>query len=725
MIHVLARCRVVCIAAFLLATGWQPALAQFDFGGGFSRKGSEAQVTLESQFSPATTERPALLFVTATIADGFHVYAIDQTVLPDGGGGPLATKISLTADGSVQLLAPWQALEKPSTHIDKEIWTGLELREHSKKVTWFVPIRLPQEVDPASLAIAAQIEGQACNPQTCIPFEQDFTARQGSGIPLPAGVTFAVQKTPVAETPPAAIVPSALRKDRRPAPAVTPTASANKSPARIAPSQVATNSYDLSRVSLTATQEGSVFYYLMTAFLGGIVLNVMPCVLPVIGLKVMSFVQQAGQSRAHALALNCWYAAGIVAVFLALAGLAVSFQLSWGSQFSSAGFNIALIGIVFAMALSLLGMWEIPIPGFVGSSAAVEITEREGPAAAFLKGILTTLLATPCTGPLMAPALAWAVRQPAWMTFSVFGVLGLGMASPYLLIGAFPNLIRFLPKPGAWMETFKKIMGLILLATVVWLMTSIDMPLAVPTVALLVGIVAACWWISQTPAYAPISEKAYGWVTAIMIIAISAMTSYGWLYRDVMKPRFEKKIAKFAEEQIGNERLRIATSLSQLKNNKQLRAFVSTLSVGGTDEDNQDWQNFTLSKLGNLTLGEGRTVLVDFTADWCLTCKALEKLVLKTQPVEEALTSANVVTMEADFTKRPKEVDRTIKALGGVGVPLIAIFPANDPYHPIVFADGQYTKGALIEAIAQATGRADLLEGNTTMSQNDDRESRR
>ncbi len=739
------HCRLAFTLCLLLATAWQPAQAQFDFGGFGGRGGSDTQVTVESQFTPATADRPALLFVSATIAKGFHVYAIDQGRLPNDGGGPMPTQISLASDSGAQLLGAWQPIAPPKTHIDQEIWTGLQLREHEKQVTWFAPIKLIEGVDLASLTITGKIEGQACNPATCIPFEATLTAQQGAGVTLPAGIqistnapsnTNAASSTPVPSSPAAILQPS--------------------TPQHMAIASVPSNLYDLSQISLTESQEGSLVYYLITAFLGGIILNVMPCVLPVIGLKVMSFVQQAGQNRAHAFALNVWYSAGIVIVFLVLAGLAVTLQLGWGGQFGSAGFNIVLIGVVFAMALSLLGMWDIPIPGFVGSGTALEVTEREGPTAAFLKGILTTLLATPCIGPFMAPALAWAVKQEPWMTFSVFGVLGLGMASPYLLIGAFPQLVRFLPKPGAWMENFKKIMGLVLLATVVWLLTFIESPLVVPTVALMVGIAAGCWWVSQTPITAPLNQKAYGWVTGVMIVVISAMASYGWLYRDVMKPRFEKNIAKFAEQQIGEDRLRIAniahemslaiepqtkTATTATRGNfhasfqtsgpdtERLHELIAGLATQAVETDDQGWQSFSLAKLGQITLGEGRTVLVDFTADWCLTCKTLEKLVLKTQPVEEAITLADVVTMEADYTNTPEPLKRTIKALGGSGVPLIAIFPASDPYHPIVFSDGQYTKSALIEAIAQATGRKDLLQGKTggsaALSQNDANESRR
>ncbi len=687
-----SRHRFALIVCLLLSSGPAATRAQFEFPSGLSGLGgvgNSHEVTFEAQFTPAEADQPALLFVTAQIPAGFHVYAVDQAVLPDDGGGPMATAIHVSADSAVQVLGPWQPIEPPHTHEDQEIWVGLQLREHERQVTWFAPIALAPGTDVNSLSISVTVEGQACNPQTCIPFEQTFTAKLGSGLRLPSGIDFS------------AYVASTQKFASPPAPAAQSTPG-NLQAGNIAPVTGSGITYDLSQITLEESDDQSFVYYLITAFLGGLILNIMPCVLPVIGLKVMSFVQQAGQSRAHAWALNCWYAAGIISVFLVLASLAVSIQLGWGGQFSNAKFNIALIGIVFAMALSLLGMWEIPIPGFVGGGTAMKAAEQEGPAAAFLKGVLTTLLATPCTGPFMVTALAWAMKQPAWMTYSMFGVLGLGMASPYLLIGAFPNLIRFLPKPGAWMESFKKIMGLVLLATVVWLMTFIDAPLAVPTVLMMVGIATACWWVSQTPVTSSLNQRVYAWTTAGLLVAIAALGSYGWLYQSVMLPRFEKNVAAHAEQRIALERLEFARTLRQVETPDELDQMIETLA---DDEGDRPWPRFTLAKLGRLTLGQRRTVLVDFTADWCLTCKALEKFVLKTDEVESALAQANVVTMEADYTKKPPEIDRTIKALGGVGVPLIAIFPAADPYDPIVFSDAKYTKAQLIEAISQATGQ--------------------
>jgi thiol:disulfide interchange protein DsbD len=684
------------------------ATAQFEFpdfggpgGGGFGSK-REAEVTISAEFTPAEGSKPALVFVTAKIAPGYHVYAVDQGSLPDGGGGPLPTTIALENGSSVKLTGIWQATTQPVTHVDQEIWTGLELREHEGMVTWFAPVHLPAGSDPAALVIKGIVEGQACNPQTCVPFGQSFEAHQGIGVPLPANTTFT------------ALAPQAATSEL----VASETTSEIQSPAVSLAVPTSAAAYDLSRLNVETEQGGSLSYYLLLAFVGGLILNIMPCVLPVIGLKVMSFVQQAGQSRAQALALNCWYAAGIIVVFLILASLAVTLQIGWGGQFGSAGFNITLIAIVFAMALSLLGLWEIPIPGFVGSGAAINFAEREGPTAAFLKGVLTTILATPCTGPFMASALAWAVRQPMYVTFSVFGVLGLGMASPYLVIGAFPGLVKFLPKPGMWMETFKKVMGLVLLGTVVWLLTFIEPPLVVPTIALMVGIAAGCWWISQADITAPFEEKAKVWGTACLLIALSAYGSFGWLYRDVMLPRFERAIATYAQDAISKERLEIAGDLNKITTLAEKDGYVANLIADAADEGDQPWQPFSLAKLQRKVVEEGRTVLVDFTADWCLTCKTYEKLALKTEDVAKALNAGDVVTMVADYTRRPPMIEKTLRALKANGVPVIAIFPASDPYNPIIFRDG-YTEQAILDALTEAAGGpgARAAGGNTALSQ--------
>ncbi len=176
--------------------------------------------------------------------------------------------------------------------------------------------------------------------------------------------------------------------------------------------------------------------------------------------------------------LNLIYSAGMIVVFMVLATLAAFLNLSWGEHFNSQPFTITLTALVFAMALSFLGIWEIPIPGFcrLWQDGRIGLRRVKELAGAFAKGVVTTVLATPCSGPYLGAVFGFTVGQPPMITYLVFATIGLGMASPYLVIGAFPRLVRFLPKPGAWMETFKQIMGFVLLATVVYLSMAIDQP---------------------------------------------------------------------------------------------------------------------------------------------------------------------------------------------------------------------------------------------------------
>jgi len=302
-----------------------------------------------------------------------------------------------------------------------------------------------------------------------------------------------------------------------------------------------------------------------TAFLAGLILNVMPCVLPVIGLKLMTFVQQAGENRWRVFELNLWYSLGLMTVFIVLAALAVAVGLGWGEQFSSTTFNLVLLCVVFVFGLALLGVWEVPIPGFIGSGAAVDAADREGRLGAYCKGALTTVLATPCTGPLLGPALAWATKQPASTTYATFAMVGLGMASPYLLIGAFPQLIALLPKPGNWMNTFKQFMGFVLMGTIVFIFSFLDEDYIVRGLALLVSLGFACWWIGRTPFSASLGTKSRSWVEAAVVVGL---TFAGMFYALPM------------------------LSVNELA-----------------------WEPFTRSTLDE-HLAQGNTVFVDFTADW-------------------------------------------------------------------------------------------------------------
>jgi suppressor for copper-sensitivity B len=422
----------------------------------------------------------------------------------------------------------------------------------------------------------------------------------------------------------------------------------------------------------------SVLAFLGAGFLGGLILNVMPCVLPVIGLKIMSFMQQGGESRGRVFRLNVWFSLGLIAVFLVLAAFAVFAKLGWGGQFQEAWFTIVLACVVFAFALALIGVWEVPIPGFIGSGAVGDLAAKEGPAGAFSKGALTTVLATPCTGPFLGPALAWAVNQPAPLVFATFAAVGLGMASPYLLIGAFPKLIAFLPKPGAWMETFKKLMGFILLATVVWLLSFVPAADVLPTVTVLCGLGLAFWWIGSTPLTEPAGKRLLAWGQAVAIIVGVSWFSFAW-FDEVMKDRAERRFK--------------SDMVSQL------------VKFAAEPENYQTEQR-----------PPGRyTVMVDFTADWCLTCKTNEQFVLSTKTTKELIKKNNVVFLVADITTDHPEAQDLLKRLGNDGktIPCLAIFPADHPNQPIVL-NGPVTQGQVSKALEQA-GPSNIDGGTTAM----------
>ena len=400
----------------------------------------------------------------------------------------------------------------------------------------------------------------------------------------------------------------------------------------------------------------------------------MPCVLPVIGLKVMSFVQQAGENRAQIFKLNLWYSLGLLSVFLVFAGLATGIGLGWGQQNQFDTFNIVMISVIFVMGLSFIGIWEIPIPGFVGSSKMAQDAEKEGPAAAFTKGIVTTLMANPCSGPGVGVAIGYCTYAMAAhpgasgvaLVFTVFILMALGMALPYLILGAKPSLVKFLPKPGAWMETFKEIMGYVLLGTIIFILTYVDIELVVPTVAFLFGLWPACWWFGRVPFTASKAKKVRNRFGAVCFATLRGLFSFTW-FADLMEARFDKRV-----DQI------LAAS-------------------GGTAQGSEDL--FTAARLDKL-LSEGRYVMVDFTADWCLTCKVLEKAVLKTDKVQQALDDRKVVQLIADWSDKDsplgEQISNELDQLGkGKQLPIIAFYFPNDRDNPRTLVAAYTTDGVM------------------------------
>jgi len=619
-----------------------PAWAQFagKRSGGFGR-GGNVPITVSAQFAAAKDGKPDRLFVTAVIQQGWHVYSTSQQPPPQ------KTVIELAPSKAFWLLGDFRPHPAPET-IQEDAFPEVRSEIHEGTVVWYAPIAIAAGVDPRTVKIDGKLKVQLCDAGSCQLQEPSFTAGLGPGIDVPQ--------------------------------TAAPAAAAAPSSPRFNPEAI--------KKHLAGEDEGtSLWLHLALGFVGGILLNLMPCVLPVIGLKILSFVEQSGHDRKTGFLLNVWYSLGLVAVFWVLAGLAIGLKWGSGQFFQHPEFNIFIAALVFSMALAFLGVWEFPVPGFAGRGRALELAQREGAIGAVFKGALTTVLATPCLGPFMGVALGWAVKQPPAAALAVFTSVGLGMASPYLLIGAFPQLIRFLPKPGAWMETFKQIVGFVLLGTVVFVFTFLETSYIVPTVGLLFTLWLACWWISRTPPTAELPAKARSWVEAAAIVGL------GWLLLfpgiDEMLPeRFSGWGRGLHDVMQGRLDERIATAAGQPRQTKQ-------------SPDELPWQPFTTRPAFERLLNSGKTVLVDFTADWCGTCKYLESVSLNTRPIRELVRKNGVVTLKADWTHEDPEVTAMLDLLGSNGVPVVAIFPAGRPNEPIRFIGG-YTQAKVLDALEKA-----------------------
>jgi len=501
-------------------------------------------------------------------------------------GGPIKSEIKTTLPAGVRLTGPFQAMTAP--HKQKEpAFNNLVVETHEGTVTWRAPLEIQPGVDLKELEISGAVYAQPCEKACLMPQDYAFTAALGEA---PAG---------------AAALESGNREEL------------------------------LTTIGL--------------AFLGGIILNLMPCVLPVLSLKLFSFVQQGGESRGRVFVLNVWYTLGLLFVFMVLATLAATVGLAWGEQFTLPWFKVAMTALVFVMALSFLGVWEIPIPGFVGGETAGRLQTKEGVEGAFAKGALATILATPCSGPFLGPVFGYLLNQPPYMAYVVFGSVGLGMASPYLVIGAFPKLVAFLPKPGEWMSTLQQVMGFLLLGTVVYLFWTMSPHYFVPTLALLIGLWFACWWIGRTPLTAEASKRVTAWIGGLAVAALIGLFAFTFLLTKPLIP----------------------------------------------------WQPFSPAALATAR-AEGKTVMVDFTANWCLTCQTNSKTAIERQAVLELVEANGVLPLLADWTDRSPVIKKALNDLGRNSIPILAIWPADAPDDQVIILNDVITKDQLLEALKSA-----------------------
>ncbi len=566
------------------------------------------------------------LSITMRLEPGWHTFALDQD--PLNYGNPTIIDLSSTKG-----LKPTEETFSPTLVPEIErIDEGKEQRIHHKEITWTRQFT----VEKAEYGVAGELAYQICNMGSCRPTKK---------VPFVLG--YGVPPLPEPQVDSQVVTKVEPKEDPKKEPKEE-----EDDPEGIAavPLDKLLPSFQGEIFHIEDDTAGGLGQFLLYAFLGGLILNVMPCVLPVIAIKIFSFLKQAGESRARILALNVVYSAGVVSVFLVLASLAVFAKFGWGGLFQETGFQVAMTCVVFAMGLSLLGVFEIPVPGLVGSAASHQ--SQEGLMGAFLTGVFATLLATPCSGPFLGVTLGWSVKQPAHITYLVWTVMGLGMASPYLVLGFFPGWVKFLPKPGNWMVTFKEVCGFLMMATVIFLMSSLKATWIFPMLILLLSIGFALWMVGHL--YNINSPDGRRWFVRSLA---SAVCLGGWW-----------------------------------------------LALGLADEHPSGpqlpWKPFK-GDVVDAELKSGRTVLIDFTAQWCATCKTVKKFALNTDETLAIVKQHDVVTLKADWTDGSPEVTRWLNSFGSSSIPVLLIFPGNDPTHPIMLRD-VYTKRTLLQKLEHA-----------------------
>jgi len=412
-----------------------------------------------------------------------------------------------------------------------------------------------------------------------------------------------------------------------------------------------------------------IFTFLLFGFLGGFILNLMPCVLPVISLKIFGFIQQAGQSRQKIFRSGIAFTLGIFAWFIALAVLLIALKgagrdVTWGGfQFTNPYFVLVLSVIVLTFALNLFGVFEVSLPQSVTRNL-LSTSERRDLLGSFFQGVFATVLATPCTAPFLGTALGFAFTQSALIILAMFVAIAAGMSAPYLLLSAQPAWLRFLPKPGPWMVHLKQFMGFLLLATLLFLLYVLGaergLEGAIWASCFLLVISVACWMKG-----AFISPTASATKRSVVLVFMLVLVLWSGAYF------------------IGDK-------------------FQSAKIASGDSQIHGDWQPFTPERL-QTELEQGRTVFVDFTAAWCLTCKFNEASVLEAQEVREAFQRHGIVKLKADWTNGDPVITKLLQQFGRPGVPLYVLYPAKNE-EPIVFPE-VLTKGMVLDKLETVARR--------------------
>lgn len=568
----------------------------------------KAEVTVATDRTAYAAGESARLLVELAIEDGWHVNA-----------NPATFDYLIPTAASAEVPDGWPAAESeyPPGVMRTFEFADQPLSVYEETATLALRTAVPAGAAAGAVEIPVTVTYQACDHKRCLPpitktYPVALTVGPG-GEPTEAGLAYAGGAAPAA-TPPS--------ESPRPGLALM----------------------------------------LLLGLVGGLILNVMPCVLPVLSLKLLGLVKGAGQSRGEVTTGALVTSLGILASFWALAAAAIAARaagaaVGWGQQFQEPVFVAVLAIVITFFCLNLWGLFEIGLPRWLARSSAG--TGGTGLSGHFGSGLFTTVMATPCSAPFLGTAVAFALTQPASTVIAVATAIGAGMALPYLLLALAPGSVRWLPKPGVWMDRLKVVMGFLLAATVVWLLYVFAAQVDRLTVA----------WLE---------------------LGLLALALFLW-----MRHRLTAPVAR---------RLGTAGALASVVLTLGLAANAPARGNGDGDGNPEqtvrliEWVPFDRAEAERLAAA-GELVFVDVTADWCVTCKFNERLVLETEEVAELFERHDVVPMKADWTNRSRPIAQFLADHGRYGIPFYLLYrPHQEPH---VFSE-LITRQAVSEAVQQA-----------------------
>ena len=392
------------------------------------------------------------------------------------------------------------------------------------------------------------------------------------------------------------------------------------------------------------------------AFLGGLILNLMPCVLPVISLKVLSFVKNSREGAGSSLRHGLFFGAGVLVSFWGIAAILVALRaggqlLGWGFQFQSPAVVTVTAALFFLIGLSLLDVFELRLPVRISASSS------QGGTGSFLSGLLATAVATPCTAPFMGGALGYALTQPPAASFGVFTALALGLAAPYVVLSALPGLITRIPRPGPWMVTLRQILAFPMLGAVIWMMYVLETLAGFPALMTL--------------------------LSALLLAGLGAWIFGRW-------GGLEKSLrSRVISSALAVVLIVGATAFSAVRSATAPAPSSDPVAAG-------PWETWSPERVSQLQAA-GTPVFVDFSAKWCLTCQVNETVALGNPDVLRAFKEKGVATLRADWTDRNDTIARALAGLGRAGVPVYALYPRGST-QPVLLPE-LLTPGVVLDAL--------------------------